>query len=203
MAKHLDPAALRFLGVQSANEVEMRTNQKADAAKQAAAVERVLIQEACDLGDSLALYATAHKETYTMPQIAWGVVLGTLCLRADYTDGVEKFDDLAQLADKDLDAEAGDAAQAAAPAPSGDNTMGAVACATAHTLTPEEEVGAARFSEMYAAYIHMKKKQTNVANNQLAYALGRALHVLWRSYPKGQDAFRALADQAGAYFNSK
>lgn len=192
--KELDPEALRFLGVQNTEDVRIIEGQKAKADKVQAQTEKFLLEEACGFGDSLVHYVAAHSKEYPPQQLIWGMSLGTLCLREDYLDGVDKFDELADQGGKDLKLEVKPPAYTAEEK---------VTIRRKATLTPDETLNAAKFAELYAGYVAMKKRQTNISNVQIAYALGRAFHNLRLTFPDdegGRIAFDTLAEQAGAYF---
>jgi hypothetical protein len=161
--RNLDPAALRFLGVQNAEEVRIIEGQKIKEEKLREQTERYLLGEACDFGDSLVHYVTGHHKDYTPRQLIWGTVLGTLCLRADYLDGVEKFDEIADQGGKDLKLSNKSADM---------NEEQHAEVIRKVQLTREEALTAAKFAELYAGYVAMKKRQTSISNIQIAYGLG-------------------------------
>lgn len=193
--KELDPTALRFLGVQNMQDVRIMEGQKGQAEKVQVQTEKYLLEEACGLGDSLVRYVTAHTKDYTLPQLIWGTVLGTLCLREDYLDGTNKFDELADQGGQDLKLDAKPPAY-----------LTEEQCAKiirTIRLTDAAMLVAAKFAELYAGYVAMKKRQTSIANVQIAYALGRSFHNLRMTFPEtegGRVAFDELAHQAGVYF---
>lgn len=196
MKKELDPTALRFLGVQSMQEVRVIEGQQAKEEKLRAQTEKYLLEEACGFGDSLVNYVTAHSKEFPPKQLIWGTVLGTLCLREDYLDGVAKFDELADQGGKDLQL----------------NNKSVEMTEEQHAevirkaqLAKEEALNAAKFAELYAGYVAMKKRQTSISNIQIAYGLGRAFHNLRLTFPEdegGRVAFDELARQAGVYFDA-
>lgn len=192
--KDLDPSALQFLGVQSIRDVQVMEGQKAKEEKLRAQTEKFLLEEACGFGDSLVHYVAAHSKEYTLKQLIWGMVLGTLCLREDYLEGVDKFDELADQGGKDLKLETN------VPEHTEEQCAKIVHAAQ---LTKEETLNAAKFAELYAGYVAMKKRQTSISNIQIAYGLGRAFHNLRVTFPEdegGRVAFDELAKQAGGYF---
>lgn len=194
--KELDPAALRFLGVQNMADVQIIEGQKAKEEKLRAQTEKFLLEEACGFGDSLVHYVAAHNKEYTTKQLIWGTVLGTLCLREDYLDGVDKFDELADQGGKDL--------QLKVKTPEYTEEQRTEIIRKVQ-LTQEEALTAAKFAELYAGYVAMKKRQTSISNIQIAYGLGRAFHNLRLTFPEdegGYVAFDELARQAGGYFDA-
>lgn len=194
--KELDPAALRFLGVQSMQDVQIIEGQKAKQEKLQAQTEKFLLEEACGFGDSLVHYTTAHSKEYSPAQLIWGTVLATLCLRDDYLDGVEKFDELADQGGKDLQLNV----QYVEPTEEQRTEI-----IRKVQLAGDEALNAAKFAELYAGYVAMKKRQTSISNIQIAYGLGRAFHNLRLTFPEdegGRIGFDELARQAGAYFDA-
>ena len=194
--KDIDPTALRFLGAKNAQEVQIIEGQKANAERLQAQTEKFLLEEACDLGDSLVRYVTAHSNEYTPQHLIFGMVLGTFCLREDYLDGKEKFDEIADQGGKDLKLEV----------QGEDLTEERIKQIIKNVqLSPEAVQLGAQFAELYAGYVAMKKRQTSISNIQIAYGLGRAFHNLRLTFPEdegGRLAFDELAKQAGAYFDA-
>lgn len=191
----LDPTVKKFLGVKDESEVKVVTNQKAEDKKLLNAREQYLLAEACEFGDILVSYIGAHP-SLDLGQRAWAVVLALLCQRADYPEGVEKFDELADQGGKDL--------QYGGP----DNTLPEdEAAAMVNNLPPLEDnrfEKAAQFAETFSAYISMKKQQLGVSNPQAAYGLGRAFHNLRLGFPKaegGSAVFDEYARRAGRYYD--
>jgi hypothetical protein len=191
----LDPTVKSFLGVKDESEVKVVTQQKAEGKKVLNAREQYLLAEACEFGDILVGYIGAHP-SLDLGQRAWAVVLSLLCQRADYPEGVEKFDELADQGGKDL--------QYSGP----DNTLPEEeAAAMVRNLPILEDTrfeAAAQFAETFSAYITMKKQQLGVSNPQGAYGLGRAFHNLRLGFPKsegGSAVFDEYAKRAGRYYD--
>jgi hypothetical protein len=153
----LDPTIKSFLGVRNEQEVKVVVGQKADDKKAVDARERYLLTEACEFGDILVNYIGDHHKM-DLGQRAWAVVLALLCQRADYPEGVEKFDELSDLGGADL--------QYDGP----NNTLPEEEVAEAiRTLPPLEGdrfEEAAKFAETFSAYISMKKQQLGISNPQ-------------------------------------
>lgn len=194
--KELDPAALRFLGVQSMQDVRVIEGQQAKEERLQAQTEKFLLDEACGFGDSLVHYVTAHNKEFTPKQLIWGTVLGTLCLREDYLEGVAKFDELADQGGKDLQLKT---------KPLECTEEQRTEIIRKAKLAQDETLTAAKFAELYAGYVAMKKRQTSISNIQIAYGLGRAFYNLRMTFPEdegGPVAFDELARQAGGYFDA-
>lgn len=191
----LDPSVKRFLGVRNDEDVKIIPAQQAEGKRLVDARERYLLSEACEFGDILVGYVGDHHKL-DLGQRAWGVVLAMLCQRADYPEGAEKFDELADQGGQDL--------QYDGP----NNTLSEEdAAKVVQTLPPLEDARfeeAAKFAETFSAYISMKKQQLGVSNPQGAYGLGRAFHNLRLGFPKnegGSAVFDEYARRAGRYYD--
>jgi hypothetical protein len=188
----LDATALRFLG-NKREEIQVIEGQKITAARREEQQEKALLQESCDYGNSLVHMTVGHRHL-TPEQHAWGFALGVLCVRADYPDGPDRFDDLADQAGRDL----------SLSAPSFSDEKTEKIKKDLHPLVKEEEYEAAKFAEFIAKYITMTKHRAGLSNPQAAYGLGRAFHNLRATFPPdrgGTVAFDEYARHAGMYFD--
>jgi hypothetical protein len=188
----LDDTALRFLG-NKREEIRVMEGQEAKATRLEEQRERFLLTESCEYGNSLVLMATGHRHL-TPEQLAWGFTLSLLCLRADYPEGSDRFDDLADQAGKDLHL----------PVTTYDEETIATIRKTLQPLVKEKEYEAAKFAEVIAKYIEMTKRRGELSNPQAAYGLGRAFHNLRSTFPAdkgGTVAFDEYAKHAGMYYD--
>jgi hypothetical protein len=189
----LDDTSKRFLQI-GQNAPEIHAGQKIDDDKLKGGWERALFAEACDYGDDLVVYTTAHHKL-SPEEIVWGFCLGLYCARGVYPNGAEEFDDLGDQAAKDL-------VLSATTIVTDEEEIARIQ--TALPEFPEERFReAAVFSENFQEFLKNKKIQTGISNRQGAYGLGRAFHNLRRTFPVdrgGSAAFDELARRAGVYF---
>jgi hypothetical protein len=191
----LDQTALQFLGAKR-GEVQVHEGQKASADKQRKQHEQMLIKEACDFGNTLVRYIVNHKDMPLKARV-WSFALGVLCVRDEYPEGGEKFDELADLGGEDL--------QLTPPTKQHEEAMRSHA-RNLPVLEGEVLLEAARFAELVAKYVTTKKHQSGLNNLQAAYGLGRAFHNLRQTFPAeegGVFAFDEYARQAGVYFDNR
>lgn len=182
----MDDLAKGFLGTGDPKELIVKRNQKANADKQKALYEQQLTLEACDYGDALVNYVSAHGDL-DIGQRVFAVTLALINLRRDFPDGGEKYDAYVDLAGDDLKI----------------ITIPAVNDDTWRTLTPESQLAAAKFAETLAAYITMTKQRAGLSNPQAAYGLGRMFHTLRAGFPPaegGPPQFDVYAKLAGEYY---
>lgn len=184
--KPLDPTVKAFLGKE---DVKVLPGFQSPESKQKDAQDKYLISEAYEYGDALVCYVAAHNGL-SPEERAWGFSLGIFCARAEFPDGVEKFDEYADAGGADLKLDRTTETQS-------DNLH----------LTPfseDRQVLAAQFAEEVATYLSKKKRTAGVNNLQAAYGLGRAFHTLRLQFPLasgGTAAFDELSRRAGIYFN--
>jgi hypothetical protein len=188
-----DPMAKAFLG-DDPSKVTVMPGQKADAKKQAAIHEKFLFSEACRFGDDMVRYVMAHHKLSEAQRI-WGFVLTVFCLRGDYPDGTEDFDELADQGGEDLEL----AKKNIVEEPERIKDI----AARLREFTDAELQEAATFAERTNAYIEATKQRDGISNPQAAYALGRAFHNMRFGFPLekgGTAAFDEFVRRASAYF---
>jgi hypothetical protein len=191
--KTLDATARRFLG-SNLDEVRVIAGQKADEKKLVASQERYLLAEACQFGDILVRYTMAHRKL-SFEQRAWGFALSLFCIRGDFPEGLEDFDELADQGGNDLELSHKNVV-----------TDAERASRIAKELPEFSQTGlqdAAGFAEQVSKYVETKKHQMGLSNPQAAYGLGRAFHNLRLGYPLsegGTAAFDELTRRASGYY---
>lgn len=181
-----DPMAQRFLGP-NLDQVRVMTGQKANQQKQLAAHEQYLFAEACEYGDDLIRYVMGHHRLRDVQRV-WGYALAIFCLRRDYPEGTNDFDELFDKGGADLELQKKNISQETPEHPQ---------------FTPEEQQEAAGFAEHVSKYIESTKYRGGLSNAQAAYALGRAFHNMRFGFPLdrgGTAAFDAWVTRASAYF---
>ena len=204
----MDAFTQRFFGNEKVQRID---GQKANEEKQAAMQERFLMDEACRFGDTLIRYVVAHRKLSTA-QRAWGFGLALFCLRGDYPEGIEDFDDLIDMGGESLtlresnESAVTQIASTATATTTATTTATATATATClHTSTfnETEQHAAAALAENISKYIERQKQQKGLSNSQAAYGIGRAFHSLRTGYPPeegGVAAFDEIISYASEYY---
>lgn len=188
-----DPMAKAFLG-NDPDKITVMPGQKADEKRLAASQERFLLAEACSFGDDVVRYVMGHYKLSEGQRI-WGFALTLFCLRSDYPDGGEDFDELADKGGEDLEL----AKKNIVEEPERVRDI----VSRLRAFSDEELQEAATFAERANAYIEATKQRDGISNPQAAYALGRAFHNMRFGFPLekgGTAAFDEFVRRASAYF---
>lgn len=188
-----DPMAKAFLG-SDPSKVTVMPGQKANETKQAAMQEKYLLAEACRFGDDVVRYVMGHYKLSEAQRI-WGFAVTLFCLRADYPDGGDDFDELADQGGEDLELPKKNIIEE----PERVNDI----ATRLREFTDAELLEAASFAERTNAYIEATKQRDGISNPQAVYALGRAFHNMRFGFPLekgGTAAFDEFVRRASAYF---
>jgi len=192
----IDDVTKRLLGVKDSAQIHVMEGQTADADKLRAANEQYLLQEACRFADILVHYI-GDRSMYTMGQRAFALNLSIQCLRFEYPERGDKFDEIADQGGEDVVDTAPTTNMAAV-----DAAADAVEQGLRDTKS-EVFIKAAKFAETLTNYVTMKKDQLGISNVQCAYALGRLFHTMRTQFPAdagGVTTFDEYAQIAGRYF---
>ena len=191
----MDDTVKNFLGVTHEKDIQVIEGQKVNDKKLAQVQDEYLLHEACEYGDALVRYVINHLKL-TNEQRAWATSLGMFCLRAEYPEGVDTFDDLMLDGGNDLILEK-----------ESEDTEEVRANTKKEALQDEEVLEeAGKFAELFAKYTANLKKNLGVSNPQAVYGLGRAWYTLRRAFPEesgGPAGFDYWASQAGDYFHNR
>lgn len=188
----LDDFSKQFLG--EAKSISVQRGQQMSSDKLEKARNQYLLDEACDFGDTLVRYVVAHRKL-SIYQRVWGFSLSVFCLRKDYPEGGEAFDELFDKGGEDLEIA----------------VMGEIPESEVEAVQKELPVftdaqlrKAAVLAETTTGYVEQLKKRKDMSNAQVVYALGRAFHNLRSGLLKehgGTAAFDLYVERALAYLN--
>ncbi|MGD9209240.1 MAG: hypothetical protein PVI90_00615 [Desulfobacteraceae bacterium] len=190
----MDAFTQRFFGNEKVQRID---GQKANAEKQKAMQEHFLMDEACRFGDTLIRYVVAHRKLSTA-QRTWGFGLALFCLRGDYPEGIEDFDDLIDIGGASLTLK-----ESKESAVTRETSTSASTCLHTSTFNETEQHAAAQLAENISKYIERQKQQKGLSNSQAAYGIGRAFHSLRTGYPPeegGVTAFDEIISYASEYY---